>query len=615
MKRRLVVWVLVSVCLGAVRAHADQPAPRDIWPQATAAIDAGDIDGATKKTTELIEAGKSYSIKNFPLYAESAAALSRQAARRGNKSVADWGSKTADQLDPTSPAIAFSKAEAASEQQSWAKAIPTALAGYANIWKKYRSRLLGRSDSLIVITSALTLTGMIFAVALFIRYGRAMAHDFREMLGARMGGGAVTVLAVAFLFLPLFLWLGPMWLLFYWFIIFFSYAGIIERVLIIVFALVIAAAPLILDLTAHWIAGVDGPVVMSAIASEEQSYQPEALRRLQDLATLVPDSATIHLLLGNLHQQEGNEPEAAVHYRKSVELRDNAGGHVNLGNLHFLEGDLAAAINEYQRAEELDPHLAIAFYNHSVASGSFNKFDEQAQKLDQAKRIDRAAIERITSNPPSPPAPIVIMYRPPISEAWTVSSSIAKRGVATTQFGNYSFFDVMSSAQNPITLGGVLAAILAPMMFLKRRRSGLAGSCIKCGRTFCPRCKSARESTTYCTQCIHIYLKRDGVSVATKRSKLDEVGQHQSGMLRRNKFFATILPGSAQMLEGRTVAGFIGLFVFLLAVCLALLVGRLAPLLAPGELPKMIVRVVAIAIAVVTWFMMTVPIYRRKVVA
>ncbi|PYQ53576.1 MAG: hypothetical protein DMF59_01410, partial [Acidobacteria bacterium] len=184
---------------------------------------------------------------------------------------------------------------------------------------------------------------------------------------------------------------------------------------------------------------------------------------------------------------------------------------------------------------------------------------------------------------------------------------------ARTQFGNYSFFDIFISAQNPITLGGVIAAVLAPAFFLKRRRAGLAGSCIKCGRTFCPRCKSGRESTTYCTQCIHIYLKRDGVSVATKRSKLEEVGQHQTGMLRRNRFFATLLPGSAQLLEGRTAAGFVGLFIFLLAVCLAILVGHLAPVLAPGELAKMIVRVLAIAIAVVTWFVFTVPIYRRRV--
>jgi len=44
----------------------------------------------------------------------------------------------------------------------------------------------------------------------------------------------------------------------------------------------------------------------------------------------------------------------------------------------------------------------------------------------------------------------------------------------------------------------------------------------------------------------------------------------------------------------------------------ALLVGRLAPELAPGELAKMIVRVLAILLAVVTWFVMTVPVYRRR---
>ena len=53
-----------------------------------------------------------------------------------------------------------------------------------------------------------------------------MAHDFRELLSTRFTGGSVSVLAFALLFLPIFLWLGPMWLLFYWFAIFFGYAGV-----------------------------------------------------------------------------------------------------------------------------------------------------------------------------------------------------------------------------------------------------------------------------------------------------------------------------------------------------------------------------------------------------
>ena len=609
MRRELVFCALLAwVCLG-VAARAEQVAPRDVWPQATAAADSGDFDLAYKKTNELTDLGKANGIKTFPVYASSAAALARQNLNKGNKLGADWGNKAADQLDPMSAPVAFSRADAAADQKNWALAVPAAFRGIMRLYRSYRSRLLSRSDFLIVVTVAIALTAIIFAITLFVRYGRAMAHDFREIIGQRVRGGTVTVLAFALLFLPLFIWLGPVWLIFYWLAIFFGYAKPGEKVLIIVLALLVACAPVVLDLVSHWIAGVDGPIILSAIASEEQSYYPEALRRMQELVNLVQDNDTLHLLLGNLYLQEGDDQQAAVHYRLSIELRDSAGAHVNLGNLNFLNNDYAAAITEYAKAETLDPRLAIAFYNHSIASGETYKFDEQAQRLDQAKRIDRASIERLSSNPPSQK---IVIYRPPISQAWSVASTIARGGVARALFGNYAWFDLTVSAANPITLGGVLVAILAPLIFVMRRKNGFAGSCIKCGRTFCHRCKSSRESATYCTQCIHIYLKRDGVSLETKRTKLEEVSEHQSGLLRRNKLFATLMPGTAQLLEGRTTVGAIGLFAFLFFVCLAILVGRLAPVLAPGEVPRLIVRILAIVVAVVMWFFLSLPVYRRR---
>ena len=608
MKRRALLSCVLLAWVG-VAARAANVSPRDIWPQATAAVEAGDFDTAYKKTSELTEIGGKYGVKTFPVYAGSAAAVARQAAQKANKPAVDWGNKAADQLDPTSSSIAFSKADAAADRKDWGAALPVAFKGFLKTFSSYRSRLLSRSDLLIVITAALAVTAIVFAIALFVRYGRSMTHDFREILGARVSGGSVTVLAVALLFLPLFAWLGPMWLIFYWLIIFFGYANTVERVLIISLGLLIALAPIVLDLTAHWIAGVDSPVVLSAIASEEQSYYPDAVRRLQELVGVVPDNDTLHLLLGNLYLQDDDEQQAAVHYRRALELHETAGVHVNLGNLNFLTNDFAAAITEYEKAEKLDPHLAIAFYNHSVASGETYKFDDQAQQLNQAKRIDRAAMERLSSNPPSQK---IVISRPPISTAWQIASSVARRGVARALFGNYAWFDPTVSARNPITLGGVLVAVFAPLLFLKRRKNGFAGSCIKCGRTFCHRCKSARESTTYCTQCIHIYLKRDGVSLDTKRTKLEEVTDHQTGLVRRNKLFATFVPGSAQLLEGRTVAGIIGIFIFLFFICLALLVGRLAPVLGPAEVPKLMVRAAAVLVAVVMWFVLTLPVYRRR---
>jgi len=610
MRQRLVLLLVVWACLGSLAARAGELPPRDIWPQATSAADAGTLDAAAKKTSELTEVGKANGIKTFPLYAVSAAAMSRQAAKQGNKTAADWGARAAATLDPNSSAVAFMGADAAAES-SWGSALPLALRGFGNIFHNYRSRLLSRADLLITILLAVSLTMAIVAIALFVRYGRAMAHDFRELLSGRIHGGSVSVLAFALLFLPIFLWLGPVWLVFYWFIIFFGYAKTGERILIVVMALLMAAAPLALDLASHWIAGVDSPVVMSAIAGEERSYQPDALRRMQELVNIVPDDAVLHLLIGNLYLHDGDEQQASQHYQRSVDLHDSAGAHVNLGSLHFFNNDFATAVTEYNKAEALDPRLAIAFYDDSIALGELYKFDQQAQRLDQAKKIDPNYIERISSDSLGQK---VVLYRPPIPQAWTVSSDIARRGVARSLFGNYAWFDPSEGVRNPLTLGALLTVILAPLIFFKRRRAGFAGSCIKCGRTFCLRCKSAHESATFCTQCIHIYLKRDGVSMVTKRAKLEEVSEHQDGILARNRWLATFLPGSAQLIEGHTVGGTIAAFVFVFFVSLAILSGRLAPVLAPGDVARTLVRIAAILVAIVLWLFITLPVYRRRVV-
>ena len=54
---------------------------------------------------------------------------------------------------------------------------------------------------------------------------------------------------------------------------------------------------------------------------------------------------------------------------------------------------------------------------------------------------------------------------------------------------------------------------------------------------------------------------------------------------------------------------------FVFFVSLALLSGRLAPVLAPGDAARMLVRIVAIVLAVILWIFMTLPLYRRRVTA
>src|SRR3954451_1355855 len=109
MRRRL-IWGLL-LCGWAIIVRAEQPAPRDIWPQATAAADTGDVDLAIKKTNELVETGKSYGLRTYPLYASAAAALASHADKTNAKDLAAWASKAALPLDPRSPAVAFALAD------------------------------------------------------------------------------------------------------------------------------------------------------------------------------------------------------------------------------------------------------------------------------------------------------------------------------------------------------------------------------------------------------------------------------------------------------------------------------------------------------------------------
>jgi len=584
---------------------------RETWPQATAALDGGDVAAATKRVDQILETGRTLGVKSYPLYAISAASLARQENGKNNAPGAKWALETAERLDRNNPQVAFTRADLARDQKNWGAALSSSAAGVARIFGDYRSRLLARTDVLTVIASALASLIAAYAFILFLRYRRQASHELREILHSRFGGGgAITVFAFALLFLPLFLWLGPLWLVLYWLVLFFPYSSNTERVLTGLSFLLLAAIPPMLSWNASRMAGVDSPIVAAALATEGRSYDPGAIRRLRELQNVVPADPSIHLLIGNLELQDGNEQEANIQYRKAVEVNDKfAGAWLNLGNLHFLNNDFGAAITNYEKAQGLDPSMAIAYYNHSVANGETYKFDEQGRNLAQAKKYDRSLIDSLTS---APTPQKIAMYELPVADAWTISDKIAKQPAAREVFGNFASFDPGTSLKNPITMGALLGALAAAALAFMKKRSNVAGECIKCGRTFCFRCKSSRDSSTYCTQCIHIYLKRDGVSLDTKKAKLEEVQEFQSASMRIRKIVSSFLPGASQMMEGNTFRGLLPLSLFLFLLWFAFCVGRLAPVMNPAETARLVLRSLAILGAVVIWLMTVIPTYRQR---
>ena len=240
MRRRLAAAIIAVAALAAAHPlRAEQLPPRDLWPQALASARDGEYANASKKTADLLAAGRAFGVKTYPVYATAAAGLARESAKT-TPELSAWAAKAANDLDPASPAVAFSEADRAAAQGGWGKALPLVFQGFARVLGNYRAQTLSHADLILVIALALAVTAILFAVALFFRYGRSAAHDFRELPGTHVHGGSVTVLAFALLFLPLFLWLGPMWLILYWLAIFFGYATPAERVVTVVLLLLVA---------------------------------------------------------------------------------------------------------------------------------------------------------------------------------------------------------------------------------------------------------------------------------------------------------------------------------------------------------------------------------------
>jgi tetratricopeptide (TPR) repeat protein len=605
--------LLLAALLWCPLAEAQNNAAtlQDLWMEAASQAVASDFEGANERIDRFRQVSQQIGLERHPLFARSAAGLARQAQIEGNRELRQWAIGAALRLDSGLPEVHFTLAELARADRDWRGVIQSLVSGVRSVYAKYTAAVVANGDLLITFAVAFLVFAAAAGVVLTLRYGRQIIHDLREWLSTRLSPGASTVVAFAFLLLPIFLWLHPLWLVPYWLALAFGYAALRERILVVVVLVGLALLPLLVAWSSYRIAGSRAPVIQATEVVHREAYDPEVAARLSELLQVMPEDPRVHLLSGNLSVLEGNERQAMLHYQRAAELNDRfAGAHLNIGNIHFLNGDLPAATVRYERAAALDPTMVAAYFNAAVVAGESFNFERQAQQLDQAKRVSRSATQKLLANPPRRK---VHIHRMSYNEAWNLAEASARLPAARELFGNYARFNQRAALVHPLTIGSLLALLGAVLIWFRRRKTGFAGVCVKCGRTFCLRCKSSRESATYCTQCIHIYIKRDGVLNEAKQRKMSEVQQYHRGRLRQRKTLTIFLPGSGSILEGATWRGAFLLLAFAIFLSIAFFTGRLAPIASPAETMQLALRILAGAGALLVWLLALIPTLRAKV--
>jgi tetratricopeptide (TPR) repeat protein len=488
----------------------------------------------------------------------------------------------ADALDPGRPQIAMARA-----QVLWFSGAGVFASG-AEVVKAIRTTLKSAVRDLAVVhESALVgvavLAGLIGLFALFMvfRHNVALRHDVEEFFLAADRESWSKAAGWAVLLAPLLAWFSAGWAAIYWIVATFRYMRRSEKVLA---AVLLAAAAAIVP-AYRFSVGLYGlaadPTVRTTIDAANGGYDPDRIVKLRELVDAHPDDPMYRFLLAGLYKNGRYFEEAFEDYKRVLETAPSTyQARINLGNIYFILGQYGEAISNYHQALDIRPDSVLAYYDMYLAQSESFKLKEAAESLSRARNIDPEETNRLlTGGSQAEGGPKVVDARIDFGSIWRATvegrhlrewldASPSERNWKSTLLGTLNPISV-------IALVALAACGVIPILFHGRPE---AQRCLRCGRPFCPSCRSSRDGHPYCNQCVHLFVLGDGLAPETKTMKLYEVERYEAWGRRARRLASLVVPGASHVLSGRAWLG-----TALVAAWLAVWVGGFPITMTPIE--------------------------------
>jgi hypothetical protein len=377
-------------------------------------------------------------------------------------------------------------------------------------------------------------------------------HDAGELASHLRLGSNGPVLAVFIFALPLFAGGDPFWAILWVLALCWAYLTPGRKVLMAAGMLLVAMTPTLTELSFRDLAHPPGIVEEASYALTDHRYEPALIDELAALSDLFGEEPLYHRLMGDCYRQFGLLDTAVWAYREGLRSAPQNGSiAMSLGVVMYMQGDYNAALQAFQAARDNGFNSALANYNLSLAFAQTYHFRESEEAMAAASKADPAGIQAMTRSKAHQ------LFVPPftLEDAHRLlgrkdSILLLNRGLLPAPLR------WERTLTHPLALGGMLALVVAIMHFLLRQKTtGFATACAKCGRPFCARCKLARESQTYCTQCVNIFLKKDMVPIEAQMAKRRQLVRRQATQRVIYRVADAIMPGLGLAYSGRPVLG------------------------------------------------------------
>jgi tetratricopeptide (TPR) repeat protein len=119
----------------------------------------------------------------------------------------------------------------------------------------------------------------------------------------------------------------------------------------------------------------------------DQKADEDARREYQQAVNINPDLLDAHYRLGYLEFQAGENKEAATQFEKEVELNPTfADAHLFLGETLLRLGQKEGALTHFRETLVLDPHSEMVYHRFAAVLTEMNRLDEAARTLSQGEK-------------------------------------------------------------------------------------------------------------------------------------------------------------------------------------------------------------------------------------
>lgn len=583
---------------------------RTAWFTALSNIKMGQLSSAKGDIQKMLQGGQSLGIQRFTPFALSLLVQGEEALKARDMLKAQWFAEMAAILDPQLPEAQAFAAQLAWDQKNILNLVMS-MGRYAYcVLQATPYNVVLQTNVLMFLSIEVLVLFLFFTLYLLYCSLPKLLHDTRELFPQKYGGLGVLTLSLGGLLLPVVLGLNWFWIAVWVMMITWGYASYLQRTIAALLMILVAAVAPVLYTWQGRLIALYSPIVKATEALQSHQVTYPYIGDLEMLRGILGNDPDLVFLIGTIYQTNDDDTNAMEAYRLALDSGNaQAYAHLNLGNLYYAQNNYAAAIPEYQKAQSLAPDFIPAYFNLQRAYNANYEYQKGQDIIRQANAVNARAMSRYLST-----AKDVVIAKYTVREAQTLADRITRSGILRGKGirGHGVEHAPLEGWSNPLTLAAIIGVIGSAALHVRRRKGGgYARVCTKCGRTFCSKCKSASESQIYCTQCIHIYIKKDGVPLETKVKKSKEVKSYLSRGFYLRKLMNALFPGFSLLQHDKTFKGFSVYVLFSALVLLGLRLPLLpllqihAPLL--GGLPM-----IALALAAVVWLIANAKVLLEK---